>query len=83
MKNISIGLIAIAFVGCSQKRNDYVFVAKQCVVDSVYEQQRSTIEVDRKYWLVTDCGNISILSDPLRLSKGDTIMMCGVKKLIK
>jgi hypothetical protein len=80
MKNISIILITLLFIGCGQKQNDYIFVTKQCVVDSIYEQQRSTIEVDRKYWLVTDCGKISIQSDKLRLNKGDTIMLSGVKK---
>ena len=82
MKKILFALMALVFIGCGEKRGGFVFAAKSCVIDTVYEQQRSTIEFDRKYWVVTDCGKFSVMSG-FRLNKGDTVVLSVIKNVEK
>jgi hypothetical protein len=74
--------LAIIFVGCNHK-NKFTTVSTKCVVDSVYEVQRSTIEFDKRYTLVTDCGEYPITTNNLRIKKGDTLVFSKIVKAKK
>ena len=73
MKKILI-LLTIILLGCEQKGKIYT-TSKKCVVDSVYEQPKSTIEIDRRYTIVTECGEYPITTNRLKIKKGDTIII--------
>jgi len=73
MKIILI-LVIIPIIGCGPRKNNFVVLQKKCIVDSIYEVQRSTIEFDKKYSVITDCGEYPITSNNLRIKKGDTII---------
>jgi hypothetical protein len=74
MKKILI-LLTIILLGCGQEGKMYATSSKKCVVDSIYEQQKSTIEIDRRYTIVTECGEYPITTNRLRIKKGDTIII--------
>lgn len=67
-------LIAILIVGCGPKSESFEIYDKKCVVDSIYEVQKSTIEFDKRYSVVTDCGEYPLTTNNLRIKKGDTII---------
>lgn len=68
-------LIAILIiVGCGPKSERFEIYDKKCVVDSIYEVQKSTIEFDKRYSVVTDCGEYPLTTNNLRIKKGDTII---------
>lgn len=67
-------LIIIPIIGCGPRKNNFEVFQKKCVVDSIYEVQRSTIEFDKKYSVITDCGEYPITSNNLRIKKGDTVI---------
>lgn len=71
----TIFILAIVLAGCGQKSKRLETVNKKCVVDSVYEQVKSTIEIDKRYTIVTDCGEYPISANRLRIKKGDTIII--------
>jgi hypothetical protein len=73
MKIISI-LVIIPIIGCGPNKDKFQVFEKKCVVDSIYEVQRSTIEFDKKYSVITDCGEYPITSNNLRIKKGDTVI---------
>ena len=68
-------LLVIILLGCGQEGKMYATSSKKCVVDSVYEQPKSTIEIDRRYTIVTDCGEYPISTNHIRIKKGDTIII--------
>jgi hypothetical protein len=68
-------LLVIILLGCGQEGKRYTTLSKKCVVDSVYEQPKSTIEIDRRYTIVTECGEYPITTNRLRIKKGDTIII--------
>jgi hypothetical protein len=74
MKKILI-LLTIILLGCEQKGKIYKTSSKKCVVDSVYEQPKSIIEIDRRYTIVTECGEYPITTNRLKIKKGDTIII--------
>lgn len=68
-------LIAILIIaGCGPKSERFEIYDKKCVVDSIYEVQKSTIEFDKRYSVVTDCGEYPLTTNNLRIKKGDTII---------
>ena len=67
-------LLAILIAGCGPKSDRFEIYDKKCVVDSIYEVQRSTIEFDKRYSVVTDCGEYPLTTNNLRIKKGDTII---------
>ena len=67
-------LLTILIVGCGPKSDRFEIYDKKCVVDSIYEVQRSTIEFDKRYSVVTDCGKYPLTTNNLRIKKGDTII---------
>lgn len=67
-------LLTILIVGCGPKSDRFEIYDKKCVVDSIYEVQRSTIEFDKRYSVVTDCGEYPLTTNNLRIKKGDTII---------
>ena len=67
-------LLTILIVGCGPKSDRFEIYDKKCVVDSIYEVQRSTIEFDKRYSVVTDCGEYPLTTNKLRIKKGDTII---------
>jgi hypothetical protein len=67
-------LLTILIVGCGPKSDRFEIYDKKCVVDSIYEVQRSTIEFDKRYSIVTDCGEYPLTTNNLRIKKGDTII---------
>jgi hypothetical protein len=67
-------LIAILIVGCGPKSKRFEIYDRKCVVDSIYEVQKSTIEFDKRYSVVTDCGEYSLTTNNLQIKKGDTII---------
>lgn len=68
-------LIAILTIaGCGPKSERFEIYDKKCVVDSIYEVQKSTIEFDKRYSVVTDCGEYPLTTNNLRIKKGDTII---------
>ena len=67
-------LVTILIVGCGPKSDRFEIYDKKCVVDSIYEVQRSTIEFDKRYSVVTDCGEYPLTTNNLRIKKGDTII---------
>jgi len=69
-----IFLLTILIVGCGPKSDRFEIYDKKCVVDSIYEVQRSTIEFDKRYSVVTDCGEYPLTTNNLRIKKGDTII---------
>ena len=79
MKKIYIRLIALIVTACDQRYKETVY-RKECVVDSIYQMQRSTIEVDKKFVIVTDCGSTTLTTENPRMKKGDTIIMMEVKR---
>ena len=75
--------LAIIFGGCSYKNDRFTTVRTKCVVDSVYEVQRSTIEFDKRYSIITDCGEYPITTNRLRIKKGDTLIFSKIVKIKK
>ena len=69
-----IFLLTILIVGCGPKSERFEIYDKKCVVDSIYEVQKSTIEFDKRYSVVTDCGEYPLTTNNLRIKKGDTII---------
>ena len=69
-----IFILTILIVGCGPKSDRFEIYDKKCVVDSIYEVQRSTIEFDKRYSVVTDCGEYPLTTNNLRIKKGDTII---------
>lgn len=67
-------LLTILIVGCGPKSDRFEIYDKKCVVDSIYEVQKSTIEFDKRYSVVTDCGEYPLTTNNLRIKKGDTII---------
>jgi len=72
-------LASIILFGCNHK-NKLTTVNTKCVVDSIYEVPRSTIEFDKKYSLVTDCGEYPITTNNLKIKEGDTIVFSKIVK---
>lgn len=75
-------LASIILVSCNQNKR-FDVVKTKCVVDSIYEVPRSTIEFDKKYSIVTDCGEYPITSNRLRIKKGDTLIFSKIVKIKK
>lgn len=68
-KLLYIPLLAI-LTSCYQNRKPSLNIVEYCIVDSVYKKEKSTIEIDEKYVLVTKYGNITSRE---KFKKGDTI----------
>lgn len=79
MKKIAIVLIVLLATACGRKQKRVQY-SKECVVDSIYQLQRSTIEFDKKFVIVTDCGSTTLTTENPRIKKGDTIILVGFKK---
>jgi hypothetical protein len=62
-------LMIIPIVGCGPNKDKFQVFEKKCVVDSIYEVQKSTIEFDKRYSIVTDCGEYPIRTNNLRVKK--------------
>ena len=71
---IILMLIIVLVIGCGPKRSNFTILEKKCVVDSIYEVQKSTIEFDKRYSIVTDCGEYPLTSNNLKIKKGDTVI---------
>jgi len=67
-------LIVILTIGCGPKSKRFEIYDKKCVVDSIYEVPKSTIEFDKRYSVVTDCGEYPLTTNNLEIKKGDTII---------
>ena len=76
-------LLTILIVGCGPKSDRFEIYDKKCVVDSIYEVQRSTIEFDKRYSIITDCGEYPITTNRLRIKKGDTLIFSKIVKIKK
>jgi len=68
-KLLYISLLAI-LTSCYQNRKPSLYKVEYCIVDSVYKKEKSTIEIDDKYVLVTKYGKITSKE---KFKKGDTI----------
>lgn len=71
MIKILILLLSITLFGCVQKHK-LKSVDKKCIVDSVYEVERSTLDINKRYSVLTDCGES--ITTKIRLKKGDTLL---------
>lgn len=71
MIKILLLLLSITLFGCVQKHK-LKSVYKNCIVDSVYEVERSTLDIDKRYSVLTDCGEF--ITTKIRLKKGDTLL---------
>ena len=69
IKILYILLLAI-LTSCYQNRKPSLEKVEYCIVDSVYKKEKSTIEIDDKYVLVTKYGKITSRE---KFKKGDTI----------
>lgn len=66
--------LTILIIGCGPKKDKLRMIEKKCVVDSIYEVQKSTIEFDKRYSVVTECGEYHLTTNNLRIKKGDTVI---------
>ena len=74
-KIIKISLVLISLVSCnSSKSNDVGTLYHKCVIKNIKEIERSSIEIERKYIIDTDCGK-SITKTNQGLKVGDTIII--------
>lgn len=70
MKKIIYILLLTILTSCYQHRKPSLDKVEYCIVDSVYEKEKSTIDIDDKYVLVTKYGKITSRE---KLKNGDTI----------
>lgn len=70
MKKILYILSVVVLTSCYQNRKPSLEKVEYCIVDSVYKKEKSTIEIDDKYVLVTKYGKIVSKE---KFKKGDTI----------
>lgn len=73
-KIIKIAFICILTASCGNKSNDAGNLYHKCVIQNIEEIERSSIEVERKYIIDTDCGK-SITETNQGLKVGDTIII--------
>ena len=76
MKNklIKITLVGMLLASCNNKSNDVGHVYNKCVINDIEQLERSSIEIDNKYIIYTDCGK-SITKTNQGLKVGDTIII--------
>lgn len=70
MSKIFYILLVITLTSCYQHRKPSLDMVQYCIVDSVYKKEKSTIDIDDKYVLVTKYGKITSRE---KLKNGDTI----------
>lgn len=66
----TICIIMLTLLTSCYQQKTLKYKTENCVIDSVYKRERSTIEIDNKYILETSCGKIGTKS---QYEKGDTI----------
>lgn len=75
MKNIiKISLILISLVSCNNESNDAGPLYHKCVIQNIEEIERSSLDIEKKYIIDTDCGK-SITKTNQGLKVGDTIII--------
>ena len=70
MKKILYILLLAILTSCYQNRKPSLEKVENCIVDSVYKREKSTIEIDDYYILFTKYGKIVSRE---KFKKGDTI----------
>ena len=73
-KLIKMTFVGILLVSCNNKSNDVGHVYNKCVINDIEQLERSSIEVENKYIIHTDCGK-SITKTNQDLKVGDTIII--------
>ena len=75
MKNIvKFSLILISITSCNNKSNDVGNYHHKCVIQNIEEIERSSLDIEKKYIIDTDCGK-SITKTNQNLKVGDTIII--------
>ena len=73
-KIIKIAFIFILTTSCDNESNDVGTSYHKCVIRNIEEIEKSSIEVENKYIIFTDCGK-SITKTNQNLKVGDTIII--------
>lgn len=73
-KIIKLSLVLISLVSCNNKSNDVGPLYHKCIIQNIEEIERSSIDIERKYIIDTDCGK-SITKTNQVLKVGDTIII--------
>jgi hypothetical protein len=73
-KIIKIAFICILTVSCNNESNDVGPLYHKCVIRNIEEIERSSIEIEKKYIIDTDCGKSTTKTNQ-HLKVGDTIII--------
>ena len=68
-KNTIYIIMLTLLTSCYQQKK-LKYKTENCVIDSIYKRERSSLEIDNKYILETNCGKIGTKDI---YKKGDTI----------
>jgi hypothetical protein len=70
IKNMFYLSMLIILTSCYNKQKPLEYKSEYCIIDSVYKRERSSLEIDNKYILETNCGKVGTKDI---YKKGDTI----------
>ena len=71
---IKLTFISLLLIACNNKSKDAGDYYHKCVIQNIEQLERSTIEIDNKYIISTDCGKyITKINKGLKV--GDTIII--------
>jgi uncharacterized lipoprotein NlpE involved in copper resistance len=73
-KIIKLSLVFISLASCNNKSNDVGTLYHKCVIQNIKEIERSSLDIEKKYIIDTDCGK-SITKTNQGLKVGDTIII--------
>jgi hypothetical protein len=71
---LKIMFVCMLLVSCNNKSNDVGNVYHKCVIHNIEQLEQSSIDVEKKFIIYTDCGK-SITKTNQGLKVGDTIII--------